>query len=104
MHFAPASASRLNQVERWCATLIERRIRRGAHRSTHQLERAIDQYLDRYNTDPKPFVWTKPLVNFITGGLVGSALTLLLALLYPFDYRCESNCQWRSSLHRPVPG
>jgi transposase len=59
VHFTPTSASWLNQVERWFATLTERQIRRGTHRSTRQLEAAIRRYLDQYNTDPKPFVWTK---------------------------------------------
>lgn len=59
VHFTPTSASWLNQLERWFATLSERQIRRGTHRSTRQLEHAIRQYLDRYNADPKPFVWTK---------------------------------------------
>ena len=58
-HFTPTSASWLNQVERWFATLTERQIRRGTHRSTLELERAIRTYLTTNNRDPKPFVWTK---------------------------------------------
>ena len=34
-------------------------IKRGTHRSTIELERAIRQYLDTYNENPTPFVWTK---------------------------------------------
>ena len=41
VHFTPTSASWLNQVERWFATLTEKYIRRGTHRSTRQLEQAI---------------------------------------------------------------
>jgi hypothetical protein len=48
-----------NQVERWFAKLTERRIRRGTHRSTVELERAIRSYLTVNNREPKPFVWTK---------------------------------------------
>ena len=59
VHFTPTSASWLNQVERWFATLTDKQIRRGTHRSRRQLEDCIRQYLDTYNTDPKPFVWTK---------------------------------------------
>lgn len=58
-HFTPTSASWLNQVERWFAILTERQIRRGTHRSTVELEKAIRGYLDIYNRNPKPFVWTK---------------------------------------------
>ena len=59
VHFTPTSASWLNQVERWFATLTERQIRRGTHRSTVELENAIRGYLAVNNRDPKPFVWTK---------------------------------------------
>ena len=59
VHFTPTSASWLNQVERWFATLTEKYIRRGTHRSTRQLEHAIRQYLDIHNANPKPFVWAK---------------------------------------------
>jgi len=59
VHFTPTSASWLNQVERWFATLTEKYIRRGTHRSTRQLETAIKQYLDINNANPKPFAWVK---------------------------------------------
>jgi transposase len=59
VHFTPTSASWLNQVERWFATLSERQIRRGTHRSTVELERAIRSYLTLNNREAKPFIWTK---------------------------------------------
>lgn len=59
VHFTPTSASWLNQVERWFAMLTDKCIRRGTHRSTHQLEQAIRQYLKNNNDSPKPFVWVK---------------------------------------------
>ena len=59
VHFTPTSASWLNQVERWFALLSEKQIKRGTHRSTVELERAIRDYLALYNTDPRPFMWTK---------------------------------------------
>ena len=59
VHFTPTSASWLNQVERWFATLTQKQIRRGTHRSTRQLEDAIRQYLNSYNAKPRPFNWTK---------------------------------------------
>ena len=59
LHFTPTSASWLNLVERWFALLSQKQIRRGTHRSTAQLEKAITDYLDVYNQDPKPFLWTK---------------------------------------------
>ena len=59
VHFTPTSSSWLNLVERWFALLSERQIKRGTHRSTLELERAIRQYLEHYNKNPKAFVWTK---------------------------------------------
>jgi len=59
LHFTPTGASWLNLVERWFATLTERCIRRGTHRSTRELKVAIQEYLDVNNANPKPFMWTK---------------------------------------------
>ena len=59
LHFTPTSASWINQVERWFAAITERQIRRGTHRSTQELEQAIEEYLALYNENPKPFIWTK---------------------------------------------
>lgn len=58
LHFIPTSSSWLNQVERFFAEITEKRIRRGAFRSVAELERAIMDYLEHHNNDPKPFVWT----------------------------------------------
>lgn len=46
-------------MERWFALLTERQLKRGVHRSTYALERAIREFIDVHNEDPKPFVWTK---------------------------------------------
>lgn len=59
VHFTPTSASWLNQVERWFATLTQRCVRRGTHRSTRELEAAIRSHIEANNTSPKPFAWTK---------------------------------------------
>ena len=59
VHFTPTGASWLNQIERWFAALTEKQIRRGSHRSTRELEKAINDYLAVYNEDSKPFIWTK---------------------------------------------
>lgn len=59
VHFTPTSASWLNQVERWFASLTQRCIRRGTHRSTRELERDINEYVEINNANPKPFVWSK---------------------------------------------
>jgi transposase len=59
VHFTPTSASWINLVERWFATLTTKQIRRGSFRSTYDLEAAIKGYLQINNHSPKPFVWTK---------------------------------------------
>ena len=59
VHFTPTSASWLNLVERWFATLTQKQIRRGTHRSVRQLEAAIKAYMEITNQSPRPFVWTK---------------------------------------------
>lgn len=59
LHFTPTSASWLNLVERWFAALTEKQLRRSAHRSTRELEQAIERYLALTNQQPTPFVWTK---------------------------------------------
>ncbi len=58
LHFTPTSSSWLNQVERFFAEITTKRIRRGAFRSVAALERAIREYLDHHNENPKPFFWT----------------------------------------------
>lgn len=59
VHFTPTSASWINLVERWFATLTEKQIRRGAHRSVRELVSSIKSYLAVTNQSPRPFVWTK---------------------------------------------
>lgn len=65
LHFTPKGASWINQVERWFALLTERALRRGVHRSTRELEAAIEQFLDAHNEKPTPFVWTKSADDII---------------------------------------
>ena len=59
LHFTPTSSSWLNLVERWFAELTSRKLRRSAHRSVTELENDIRKWINEWNKDPKPFVWTK---------------------------------------------
>jgi transposase len=59
LHFTPTSASWLNLVERWFAELTNRKLRRSAHRSVTELETDIRKWINEWNADPQPFVWTK---------------------------------------------
>jgi transposase len=59
LHFTPTSASWLNLVERWFAELTNRKLRRSTHRSVAELEADLAAWIQAWNDDPKPFVWTK---------------------------------------------
>jgi transposase len=59
VHFTPTSSSWLNLVERWFAELTAKKLRRGAHRSVRQLNADIRAWIDTWNANPRPFVWTK---------------------------------------------
>jgi transposase len=57
-HFTPTSGSWLNLVERLFAEITRQRIRRGVFTSVEELKAAIAAWVDAWNADPKPFVWT----------------------------------------------
>lgn len=57
-HFVPTSSSWLNLVERWFAELTCKRIRRGSFSSVADLIKAIEEFLQVWNENPQPFVWT----------------------------------------------
>jgi transposase len=59
LHFTPTGASWANLVERFFAELTARKLRRGAHRSVKELNADIEQWIDNWNEDPKPYVWVK---------------------------------------------
>ncbi len=46
-------------VERLFRDISENRLRRGVFTSVPELVTAIDEYIARHNTNPKPFIWTK---------------------------------------------
>ena len=58
LHFIPTSSSWLNLVERWFRDLTDKRIRRGSFENLPALIRAINDYLENHNQNPKLFVWT----------------------------------------------
>jgi transposase len=59
MHFTPTYSSWLNQVERWFGLLTDHKLRRGVHKSLRALEDDIRDWIETWNTNPKPFTWTK---------------------------------------------
>jgi hypothetical protein len=45
-------------VERFFRDLTQNRLRRGVFHDVEELIRAIAEYIDKHNKNPKPFVWT----------------------------------------------
>ncbi|MDV9195967.1 IS630 family transposase [Streptomyces sp. Wh19] len=59
VHFTPTGSSWMNQVERWFGLLTDKLIRRGVHTSVKALEQDIRAWIDGWNENPRPFIWTK---------------------------------------------
>ncbi len=59
LHFTPTGSSWLNLVERWFGELTSRKLRRGTHRSVRELNHDIRDWMDHWNENPRPYVWTK---------------------------------------------
>jgi transposase len=59
VHFTPTSASWLNLVERWFSELTTKSLRRGTHRSVRALNADIRAWIETWNENPRPYVWTK---------------------------------------------
>jgi len=60
LHFTPTSSSWLNLVERWFGELTTKLLRRGAHPSVRALNKDIRAWIENWNENPRPYVWTKP--------------------------------------------
>jgi transposase len=65
VHFIPTSCSWLNVIERWFAEITNKRIRRGVFRSVKELVKAIEDYVDHYNDDPRGYTWTKSAAEIL---------------------------------------
>ena len=65
LHFIPTSSSWLKLVERWFAQLSQQAVRRGAFRSVADLERAIEEFMEAWNANPTPFVWTATVQSIL---------------------------------------
>ncbi len=65
LHFTPTGSSWINQVERWFGYLTDQLLRRGVHKSVQALEKDIRTWINLWNDDPKPFVWTKTAAEIL---------------------------------------
>jgi transposase len=59
LHFTPTSSSWLNLVERWFGELTSKLLKRGTHRSVAALNTDIRAWIQTWNDDPRPYIWTK---------------------------------------------
>jgi transposase len=59
LHFTPTSSSWLNLVERWFGELTTKKLQRGTHRSVRALNADIRNWIQTWNANPRPYVWTK---------------------------------------------
>jgi len=57
-HFTPTGASWLNMIERFFRDLDSKALRRGSFNSVDDLIAAMTEYINAYNADPKPIIWT----------------------------------------------
>src|SRR3989475_11116640 len=63
LHFKPTRASWLNQVEIWFSILQGQSPCDESFTSVKQLRQHIDAFVDAYNANAKPFVWSKSEVH-----------------------------------------
>lgn len=55
--FTPTYGSWMNLVERWFSALTTKKVQRSAHDSVAELAADITDWVERWNEDPKSFLW-----------------------------------------------
>jgi transposase len=68
-HFTPTGASWLNMVEAWFSILTRKSVRRGSFDTVRALVKHIQRYIDHWNDNPTPFVWTREPADIIKKAL-----------------------------------
>jgi len=66
LHFTPTSASWLNLVEVFFGIITRKAIRRGTFTSVADLVGAIRRFIDAWNQQCQPFVWSKTAEQILT--------------------------------------
>jgi transposase len=69
LHFTPKGASWLNLIEAWFGILTRKSIRRGSFPNVTALVRHIGRYIEHWNQNPTPFIWTKEPAKIIKKAL-----------------------------------
>jgi transposase len=62
-HYTPTHTSWLNQIEIWFSILAGKSLKGGSFGSVAELVAHISAFIDRYNEEARPFVWTKSVVH-----------------------------------------
>jgi transposase len=57
-HFTPVGSSWINQIETWFGIITRQSIRRGTFTSVTVLIKQIRDYIEHWNANSKPFIWT----------------------------------------------
>lgn len=57
--------ARLHAIADMFAELTGKRIRRGVFVSVEDLQKAIEEFLATWNSNPKPFVWTATVESIV---------------------------------------
>jgi transposase len=68
-HFTPTGASWLNMIEAWFSILTRKSVRRGSFDTVRALVKHIQRYIEHWNDDPTPFVWTREPAEIIKKAL-----------------------------------
>ncbi|MEK7079123.1 MAG: IS630 family transposase, partial [Patescibacteria group bacterium] len=58
-HFTPTSASWLNMVEIWFGIMSRKALKGASFRNLDELKKAIEEFIEAYTPNAKPFVWRK---------------------------------------------
>jgi transposase len=64
-HFTPTGASWLNMVEAWFSILTRKSVRRGSFNSVKALVKHIGKYIEHWNENAVPFIWTREPADLI---------------------------------------
>lgn len=64
-HFTPTGASWLNLVEVWFSILTRKSVRRGSFDTVRALVAHLRRYIESWNDQAHPFVWTKEPADLI---------------------------------------
>jgi transposase len=57
LHFTPKGTSWINMVEAWFSQLTKKQIRRNSFRNVNDVIKAVNEFVETYQENPRPFVW-----------------------------------------------